>query len=177
MKNGLLLLMLTQTVMMMTVYLHSRVSLLLKSVICDIYAMVFLNNRHNTGGNDVFVAQISISLYICLSSLSSLSTHWAVFHLELNRYDICFPPVNFLAFYLYLSLPLTCPHLFKCLPLSRNVGFCRCPCAVGDGGGRARREGADAPTPAPHALNAAIDRRLEPPRSCVKVKSRQTQMK
>lgn len=78
--------------MMMTVYLHSGVSLLLKSVICDIYAMVFLNNRHNTGGNDVLVAQISIFLSICLSSHSSLSTH--TFHLELNRSDISFPPVN-----------------------------------------------------------------------------------
>lgn len=32
---------------------------------------------------------------------------------------------------------------------------------MGDGGGQARREGVDARTPAPLALNATIDRRLE----------------
>lgn len=52
--------------------------------------MDFLNNRHNTDGNYVFVAHISIFLYIFLSSHSSVSPHWAIFHLEYSNYFLGF---------------------------------------------------------------------------------------
>lgn len=52
--------------------------------------MDFLNNRHNTDGNYVFVAHISIFLYIFLSSHSPVSPHWAIFHLEYSNYFLGF---------------------------------------------------------------------------------------
>lgn len=51
-------------------------------------------------------------------------------------------------------------------PLLWDLGFCRCPCAVGGGGGQVRREGVDVRTPALLVLNAAIDKRLEPFCAC-----------
>lgn len=52
--------------------------------------MDFLNNRHNTDGNYVFVAHISIFLPIFLPSHSSVSPHWAIFHLEYSNYFLGF---------------------------------------------------------------------------------------
>lgn len=59
---------------------------------------------------------------------------------------------------LFLSHYFVHPMVFSCL----DAGLCRCPCAVGDGGGRARRDGVGARNLAPLAQNAMIDRRLEP---------------
>lgn len=63
--------------------------------------------------------------------------------------------------------PLTCTVL--CLTFSTSSfifspflsSFCRCRCAVADGGGRVRRGGGDAHTPAPLGLSATTDRRWE----------------
>lgn len=110
----------------------------------------------------------------------SLFYRWTAFHLKLNRCDICFAQISTIFFnrhilchsvfvYMYIFL-LSMSSSFNFFLSSGLWGFCRCPCAVGDGGGRVRREGADVPTPAPHALNAAIGRRLEPSHPCAEVK-------
>lgn len=68
---------------------------------------------------------------------------------------------TFLWSYPVLTLNALPPSRFSILPFPWTLGLCRCPCAVGDGGGRVRREGVDARTPAPLALNATTDSRLE----------------